>query len=202
VDHVALTGRLVRLEPLSMGHVSALASAAAESRDAYGWTWVPDGVPAMEDYVSMAIAGRDGGTMLPFATVRDGRVVGSTRFLLERWAWPDGHPSRPVDGSPDACEIGYTWLAASAQRTGVNTEAKLLMLTFAFETWGVHRVSLRTDARNERSRAAIVRLGAHADGVLRSHEPGADGAVRDTAWFTIVRADWPAVRARLQELVR
>src|SRR5688500_6115024 len=150
----------------------------------------------MADYVETALARRDAGLVEPFATVWDGRVVGSTRFLLERWKG-----NEDLAGAPDVCEIGYTWLAASAQRTVVNTEAKLLMLTHAFETWGVHRVALRTDARNTRSRAAIERIGAQQDGVLRAFEPGVDGGARDTVWFSILRDEWPLAKARLQGMV-
>jgi RimJ/RimL family protein N-acetyltransferase len=96
-------------------------------------------------------------------------------------------------------EIGYTWLAASAQRTRCNTEAKFLLLQHAFETWEVHRVTIRTDERNQRSRAAIARLGAHFEGIRRAEKPGADGSVRDSAMFSIIAAEWPAIRARLRE---
>ena len=95
-------------------------------------------------------------------------------------------------------EIGWTWLAAAAQRTPINTEAKLLMLAHAFDHWRVHRVSLMTDARNQRSRNAILRLGARFDGVLRAARPASDGAIRDTAAFSILEAEWPAVRANLE----
>ena len=192
----ALVGKHVRLEPLAMSHVDALVLAVSESRDAYRWTWVPGGTDEMAAYVETALDRRDAGLAEPFATVWDGRVVGSTRFVLERWKGNDD-----AGGTPDACEIGYTWLAASAQRTVVNTEAKLLMLTHAFETWHVHRVSLRTDARNEASRAAIERIGAKQDGVLRAFEAGVDGTVRDTVWFSILRDEWPAAKARLQGMI-
>lgn len=192
----ALAGKHVRLEPLAMTHVDALVTAAGESRDAYTWTWVPHGTDEVTDYVAAALARRDAGLVEPFATVWDGRVVGSTRFLLERWKG-----NEDVRGVPDVCEIGYTWLAAAAQRTVVNTEAKLLMLTHAFETWRVHRVALRTDARNTRSRAAIERIGAKQDGVLRAFELGVDGSARDTVWFSILRDEWPAAKARLQGMV-
>lgn len=196
----ALVGAVVRLEPLTHDHVEALTAAAAESRDTYGWTFVPEGREAMTAYVATAVAGRDEDVFTPFVTVRraDGRVVGSTRFLTERWDWAASDADRRRQDAPDVVEIGWTWLAASAQRTAVNTEAKLLMLTHAFEVWDVHRVCLRTDRRNERSRAAIERLGATLDGVIRADRPGRDGTVRDTAHYSIVRAEWPAVRDRLR----
>lgn len=197
---VTLTGALVRLEPLSPDHVPALAAAAAESRETYGYSRVPHGEDDVRRYVDDALAGRAEGHMLPFATVRcaDGRVVGSTRFAeLQVWRWPDGDPRQRTD-VPDVAEIGYTWLAASAQRTGANVEAKLLMLTHAFDTWRVHRVCWRTDARNERSRRAIERLGARFEGVRRAERPAEDGTVRDSAYYSVVAAEWPQVRAHLQ----
>jgi RimJ/RimL family protein N-acetyltransferase len=125
--------------------------------------------------------------------------VGSTRFgNIESWPWPPGNPNQRGDDRPDAVEIGWTWLAAAAQRTAVNTEAKLLMLTHAFEEWRVHRVSLMTDSRNERSRNAILRLGARFDGVLRGQRPATDGGIRDTAAFSILESEWPMIRRRLQ----
>jgi RimJ/RimL family protein N-acetyltransferase len=124
-------------------------------------------------------------------------VVGSTSFIEPRvWDWPPGSALQRSD-RPDVVEIGSTWLAASAQRTRCNTEAKLLMLAHAFERWQVHAVSFKTDERNARSRRAIERLGARFDGVRRADMPGADGTVRNSAHYSIVAAEWPAVRARL-----
>jgi RimJ/RimL family protein N-acetyltransferase len=123
-----------------------------------------------------------------------GDVVGSTRFTsIETWRW-SGEPPPPVPGGPDVVEIGFTWYAERAQRTALNTEAKLLLCTQAFEVWGVRRVMWKTDARNERSRAAILRLG-----VLRAHRPAADGqTVRDTAFFSMLRDEWPEAKRRLE----
>lgn len=196
----ALSGRYVRLEPMEHHHVDALVQAAAEDRASYRWTFVPEGREAMARYVDAAVTGRDGDEYTPFVTVRlgDDRVVGSTRFRNERWDWEDSDPGRQRHDRPDVVEIGWTWLAASAQRSGVNSEAKLLMLTHAFETWEVHRVCLRTDRRNERSRAAIERIGARLDGVIRGERPGRDGSVRDSAYYSIVRDEWPEVRDRLR----
>jgi RimJ/RimL family protein N-acetyltransferase len=151
-----LAGRYVRLEPLAHTHIPGLVAAAREDPALYRWSTVPQGVIEMAQYVDTALGWREEGSALPFATVRaeDDTVIGSTRFfLLERWAWPAGHPHSRRNGF-DSCEIGYTWLAASASRTAANTEAKLLMLAHAFEAWGVHRVCFHTDVRNERSRAA------------------------------------------------
>jgi RimJ/RimL family protein N-acetyltransferase len=189
----------VRLEPLTPDHVDALTAAASEARDTYGWTFVPDGRDAMAAYVALAVQGRQDDLFTPFATVRraDDRVVGSTRFRTERWDWSDSDPAQQRADAPDVVEIGWTWLAGPAQRTAINTEAKLLMLTHAFETWQVHRVCLRTDRRNTRSRNAIERLGATLDGVIRADRPGSDGTIRDTAHYSIVAAEWPAIRERL-----
>jgi RimJ/RimL family protein N-acetyltransferase len=201
----ALEGRFVRLEPLSLQHVAGLVAAASISRETYAFTLVPDGAHAMRGYVEAALQARDAGAAVPFATIRrsDGRVVGSTRFgNLEYWKWPDGSAKNPPD-PPDAAEIGWTWLASDAQRTPINTEAKLLMLGHAFDTWRVHRVNLRTDARNLRSRAAIERVGAKLDGILRAHIPAYDGSgIRDTATYSLLASEWPDSRSRLIERLR
>ena len=202
LDPVTLSGRYVRLEPLTVGHIPALAAASAGPRDTYAFTWVPDGLAEAVSYVDAALADRDAGRALPFATVSlaTGAVVGSTRFgNIEYFDWPEGGPLRRNAEHPDVIEIGWTWLNSAAQRTPINTEAKLLMLAHAFEGWGVHRVSLVTDERNERSRRAIERLGARLDGVIRGHRVARDGLLRDTAWYSIVRGEWPAVRDSLRE---
>jgi RimJ/RimL family protein N-acetyltransferase len=204
MQDLVLSGRSIRLEPLSDGHVPGLAAAAAESRDTYLYSVVPDGEPAAREYVADALAGRASGDQYPFATVRlaDGRVLGTTRFAeLTPWTWPPGSPYQR-DDRPDVTEIGHTWLAASAQRTGVNSEAKSLMLHHAFDVWEVHLVRLRTDRRNVRSRTAIERLGARFEGVRRADRPGIDGTVRDSAFYSITMAEWPEVRQRLATLLR
>ena len=196
-----LAGRHVRLEPLAHVHIPGLVAAAREDSALYRWSTVPQGVMEMAQYVDTALGGREAGSALPFATVRaeDDMVIGSTRFFeLERWAWPAGHPHSRRNGF-DSCEIGYTWLAASASRTAANTEAKLLMLSHAFEAWGVHRVCFHTDVRNERSRAALERIGAQFEGVLRAHRLAADLIPRDSARYSIVAAEWPQLKQRLQE---
>jgi RimJ/RimL family protein N-acetyltransferase len=204
MENLTLPGRHVRLEPLTLDHMPALVAAANESRATYLFSVVPDGGDAMRAYIEAALEARAAGEQLPFATVRasDGRVIGSTRFSeLTPWVWPPGSPQQRY-GRPDVAEIGHTWLAASAQRTGANTEAKSLMLHHAFEVWDVHVVRLRTDRRNLRSRAAIERLGARFEGVRRADRPGADGSVRDSVFFSISRDEWPAVRDRLAGLLR
>lgn len=195
MEPFALDGRIVRLEPMTLDHVDGLIAAATGDRSTYGYTRVPDTPAAMADHVASLLSLRDRGEDVPFTTVaaRDGRVLGATRF-----AWLRHFFHRP---QPDAVEIGGTWLAASTQRTGANTEAKLLMLTHAFEVWRVVRVDLKTDARNARSRAAIERIGGRLDGIVRHWQPslvpGEEGQPRDSAMYSIVPEEWPAVQSRL-----
>lgn len=200
-----LQGRLVRLEPLASEMVGALVEAATEPGGTSRFTLIPQDPDAMGAYVSAALRDQEQGRALPFAIrlVERDRVVGCTRFLdLDYWqgplAWPPGANRGPVGEVPDVAEIGSTWLAPSARRTGTNQEAKLLMLGHAFDTWKVHRVTLKTDACNTRSRTAITRLGAHFGGVRRAHVRAVDGTIRDTAYFSIIRAEWPEIRQRLQ----
>jgi N-acetyltransferase len=198
-----LSGRHVRLEPLDHSHVEGLVAAAADDPSLYQWSPVPQGEVEAASYIDTAIAWRDAGTAVPFAIVRtDGRMfIGSTRFWnIERWSWPPGHP-RHGRQAPDACEIGYTWLTRSAIRTAVNTEAKLLMLTHAFETWHVLRVCFHTDARNNRSRAALERIGGKFEGILRAHRMAADYTARDSMRYSILAAEWPGVKLRLSNIV-
>ena len=195
-----MQGRHIRLEPLNRSHIEGLAAAAAVDPSLYRWSPVPKSKAETAAYVDTALAWRDAGKAVPFAVVRlsDMAVIGSTRFFeLDRWAWPQGHPLHGRT-TPDGCEIGYTWYTASAIRTAANTEAKLLMLTHAFEEWNVFRVCLHTDVRNERSRAAIERIGGKFEGVLRAHRLAADFTPRDSARYSIVASEWPEVRERLQ----
>ena len=188
----------MRLEPLERRHVDVLVAASASEPSLYQWSPVPQGKAEATTYINTALAWRDAGSAVPFAIVRrdDGVVIGSTRFFnLERWAWPQGHPRHGC--VLDACEIGYTWLARSAIRTAANTEAKLLMLTHAFETWRMLRVCFHTDVRNQRSRAAIERIGGKFEGILRAHRMAADYIARDSARYSIVAAEWPEVKQRL-----
>ncbi|HTW48361.1 MAG TPA: GNAT family protein, partial [Acidobacteriaceae bacterium] len=157
---------------------------------------------ATRTYVESALAARAAGTAVPFAVVRlaDGAVIGSSRFFdIEYWPWPAGHAGAQR-GLPDGCEIGYTWYTKSAIRTAANTEGKLLMLTHAFETWHVARVCLHTDERNARSRAAMERIGCKFEGILRSHRLAVDLIPRNSARFSIVAAEWPEVKARLEKM--
>jgi N-acetyltransferase len=196
---ITLEGRHVRLEPLTLDHAEALAAASAEDPALYAWSPVPQGKEEARRYIEVALEWQRAGTALAFAVVRlaDERVVGSTRFWqIEHWAWPKGNP-RYGRSAPDVCEIGYTWYAKSAVRTGVNTESKLLMLTHAFEQWQALRVCLLTDVRNQRSRTAIERIGGKFEGVLRAHRMAADFIPRDSARYSIISAEWPAVKQRL-----
>jgi RimJ/RimL family protein N-acetyltransferase len=197
-----LAGHLVRLEPLGPAHLEGLLAAAnAAAAEVFPFTWVPRTRAELARWIDDALALAAAGRAVPFATVAtaDGRVLGSTRFgNLERWDWLRPPPDpRPLD----AVEIGWTWLGRPAQRSGANTEAKLLMLRRAFGPLGVRRVTLKTDARNARSRAAIERLGARLDGVLRAHLPASDGGPRDSAVYSILEGEWPAVEARLTGLL-
>lgn len=198
---LTLVGDQVRLEPLDLRHLDGLLDASAESRSSYGWTYVPADRSAMKAWIAEALADAEAGRAVPFATVdaSGGRIIGATRFAnLERWHWR-GPPVEPRPVGPDAVEIGWTWLAHGAQRTATNSEAKLLMLRHAFAVWRVYRVTLKTDARNQRSRSAIERIGGRLDGIMRAHMPGADHTVRDTACYSLVRAEWPEVERRLAE---
>lgn len=200
IELVTLEGEHVRLEPLERRHAAALVEASAADTSIYKWSLVPVGQAAVEKYIDTALKWRDAGTALPFATVRksDGKVVGSTRFWnLERWAWPEGSAHRGQHVF-DTGEIGYTWLTASAVRTTANTEAKLLMLTHAFDVWRMNSVSFCTDERNERSAAAIQRIGAKLEGTLRAHRMAADFTPRNTLRFSIVASEWPEVKRGLK----
>jgi N-acetyltransferase len=201
VQPVALEGRFVRLEPLTTAHVAGLLAAAEGPRETYGFTLVPEDEAETRAYVEAALGEQDARRALAFAIVdrASGLVVGSTRlFNIEFWPWPPGNVNQRGVDRPDVVEIGWTWLSAAAQRTPINSEAKLLMLAHAFDRWRVHRVSLMTDARNLRSREAIMRLGARFDGILRAARPASDGTIRDTAAFSILDSERPGIRTRLQ----
>jgi N-acetyltransferase len=203
IQEPVLTGKTIRLEPLSHAHADALTAASAGDPALYQWSAVPAGRDGVLRYIDTALAWREAGTALAFAHVRlsDGAVLGSTRFFdMERWAWPAGHV-RHGRSNPDVCEIGYTWLTPTAIRTAANTEAKLLMLTHAFEVWDVLRVCLHTDARNQRSQAAIERIGGKFEGVLRAHRMAADFIPRDSYRYSIIAAEWPVVKRRLLQLL-
>ena len=184
---VTLEGPHVRLEPLSASHEESLLSAAG---DGELWNSTVTIVPSRETiaaYIAAALRGQMAGNTLPFAIIRKAsqRVVGSTRFFH-------------IDLDHRRTEIGYTWLAATAQRSEVNTESKLLMLTHAFERWNCIRVEFVTDILNIQSRTAILRLGAIQEGVLRNHMIMPSGRYRDSVCFSIIEAEWPGIKARLE----
>ena len=182
-----LTGRQVRLEPLSLKHLDGL---CAIGLDASLWQWTTNRLrdrEEMRDYIGTALDEQQRGVSLPFATVltATGQTVGSTRFAN-------------MDLKNRRVEIGWTWIGVPWQRTAVNTEAKYLMLCHAFETLGCQRVEFKTDALNSRSRQAILRLGAKEEGVLRKHMVTYSGRLRDTVYFSILDDEWPSVKTALQ----
>ncbi len=184
---VTLEGPRVRLEPLERAHLAGLVAAGT---DPATWTWMHAPLTdeaSMRAWLEDALQARDAGAEVPFATVEAAtrRVLGSTRFMS-------------IVPAHRRLEVGWTWLSRAAQGTGANTEAKWLMLEHAFERLGAMRVELKTDARNERSRAALAGIGATFEGVFRRHQLVGDGRVRDSAWYAITDEDWPAVRDRLR----
>lgn len=205
--HVTLTGSVVSLIPLEEDHVTPLLELAMDDRSTYQWTPVPWDRESMERYVASALAKGAEGVHVPFLTIerRSGRPVGTTRFYdIETWDWtshrPEGGDLRPA-GAHDRTCIGYTWLHPSAQRTAINTEAKLLMMNHAFDVFQVRCVRFHTDARNLRSRAAIERLGCTLDGILRADRPATDGTARSTAVLSMLAEEWPPHRSRLAQRV-
>jgi RimJ/RimL family protein N-acetyltransferase len=204
-SYPALGGQYVQLEPLQLQHLdSLLAAAETDDPELYRWTIVPRDRAAMTSYIEKALVGREAGTAMPFATrrVSDGKVVGCTRFFdLERWDWPAGHV-RHASPHPDTGEIGYTWLSQGALRSGVNTEAKLLMLGHGFETLGMTRICLQTHSRNARSRAAIERIGGRFEGVIRASKLAPDHTPRDSARYSILATEWPGVKENLNRMLR
>ena len=184
---VVLEGSLVTLEPLELRHLDGLVAAGG---DVDIWTWMPeeaDSRPRMQQWLDASLAAAAAGAQLPFATVEgsSGDVVGSTRYLA-------------IEPLHRRLEIGATWLIASARGRGLNDEAKLLLLRYAFEVLGYQRVEFKTDARNERSRGALAGIGASFEGIARKHMISHHQRTRDSAWYGVVDEDWPSVEARLQ----
>lgn len=194
-----LSGSYVRLEPMRLDCVGALVEAANEDRSSYALTQVPTSELEMTAHVEDLLKQWEADEVIPFVQIdlARGCVAGATRFMTIRHV--------AAHQPPFAVEIGGTWLAASSQRTGVNTEAKLLLLEYAFTTFGCARVDLKTDARNEQSRAAILRLGATFEGVLRRWQPsmvqGEEGRYRDSAMYSILDTEWPSVRENLVSIL-
>ena len=191
VAPVVLEGQYIRLEPLQKNHLAGL---AAVGLDPELWRWIPTPVRTIDEmagYIETALREKEQGASLPFALVerQTGRPIGSTRYgNIERI-------NRRV-------EIGWTWVTREWQRTAANTEAKYLLLKHAFETLGCIRVELKTDSLNERSRAAILRIGAREEGTFRNHMITASGRIRHTVYFSIVDSEWPGVKARLKTMLR
>lgn len=188
---VTLEGRHVRLEPLTSGHAAGLAEIGL---DEDLWRWIPTSVRTAEEmsaYVQTALKEQADGSALPFALIEktSGRVIGSTRY---------GN----IERVHHRLEIGWTWVARAWQRTPINTEAKYLLLRHAFETLGCMRVELKTDSLNERSRAAIQRIGAREEGIFRNHMITSTGRVRHTVYYSIVDSEWPQVKSRLEAKLR
>lgn len=190
VTPLTLEGSVVRLEPVRREHADLFWEAAKDSVDDL-FRWIPYSMKTREDFqrfVARAFEEEERGESIVFATVErsSGNVIGSTRFMN-------------IDRINRRVEIGSTWIAPAWQRTAVNTEAKYLMLRHAFETWGCLRVELKTDALNQRSRNAILRLGAQEEGTLRKHLVTWTGRIRDTVYFSILDTEWPEVKARLEK---
>ncbi len=190
VAPLTLEGRHVRLEPLAKAHLSRLAEIGLEEEL---WRWIPTPVRTQEEmaaYIETALDEQDRGVSLPFAIIdrATGRGIGSTRY---------GN----IDRTHRRVEIGWTWVAREWRRTAMNSEAKYLLLKHAFETLGCMRVELKTDSLNERSRAAILRIGAREEGIFRNHMITSSGRIRHTVYFSIIDSEWPAVKARLESIL-
>lgn len=193
ITPLTLEGSTVRLEPIRLGHAQLFWEVAQDAVDEI-FRWIPYSVKTLADFealVAKAFAEQEREESVVFATVEraSGRVIGSTRFMN-------------IDRTNRRVEIGSTWIAPAWQRTAVNTEAKYLMLRHAFETWGCVRVELKTDALNEKSRNAILRIGAREEGTLRKHVVTWTGRIRDSVYFSILDTEWPAVKSRLEERLR
>jgi len=187
VSPVVLEGPHVRLEPLAKAHLAGLVAVGLVEEL---WRWIPTPVRTREEmaaYIETALDEQAQGVASPFAIVEKctSRAIGSTRY-------------GSIDRAHHRVEIGWTWVARDWQRTAMNTEAKYLLLKHAFETLGCMRVELKTDSLNERSRAAILRLGAREEGIFRNHMITASGRIRHTVYFSIIDSEWPAVKARLE----
>ena len=195
-----LVGTHVVLRPLVMDDAPALWQAVGDDRSTYGFTPVPDSLASAEQYIEAALSDAAQGNVVAFSIRRrtSDEIVGTTRFLNLRWYFDRSFP--------DLVEIGGTWYNPAVQRTAVNTETKLLLFRLAFTDYGVGKVDLKTDARNERSRTAMTRLDATFEGILHSahpsYVPGEEGLLRDSAMFGVVAKDWPGVEARLLAYLR
>jgi RimJ/RimL family protein N-acetyltransferase len=187
VDPVVLEGVHVRLEPLSRKHIAGLCEVGLEEQL---WRWIPTPVRTADDmaaYVELALKEQANGMSLPFAQIEKatGRLIGSTRYMN-------------IDRVHHRVEIGCTWIGREWQRTAANTEAKYFLLRHAFETLGCMRVELKTDSLNDKSRAAILRIGAMEEGIFRNHMITSTGRIRHTVYFSVIDSEWPEVKSRLE----
>lgn len=190
VEPTVLTGPCVRMEPLSEAHFAGLCAVAFDA-PVWRWTIMGDQDEAgLRRWVDTALASAEAGTERPFATldIATGQVIGSSRFMS-------------IAPEHKRLEIGWTWIGTAWQRTGRNREAKLLQLTHAFETLDANRVEFKAHARNVASRTALRGIGATFEGVHRNHSIMADGSIRDSAWFSVIKPEWPTVKAGLQALL-
>ena len=190
VAPVTLEGRSVRLEPLAREHLDGIV-AAGSFEEIWRWlSWRPKGRAGFEEWMDVALRARDAGTELPFTTIdrASGEIVGSTRYLN-------------IAAESRRLEIGWTWITPKMQRSYINTEAKYLQLRHCFEDLGCRRVELKTDRRNDKSRNAMLRIGAQFEGIARKQMLTFDGTNRDNAWFAIIDDDWPAVKVRFETML-
>jgi N-acetyltransferase len=191
VEPLTLQGRHLRLEPLTRNHIPALTEVGLVEEL---WRWIPLPVNTPQDmaaYVETALKEQAAGSSVPFAQIEaaTGRVIGSTRYMN-------------IERAHRRVEIGATWIAPAWQRTAINTESKYLLLRHAFETLGCNRVELKTDSLNEKSRNAILRIGAQQEGIFRNHMITSTGRIRHTVYFSITNDEWPAVKSRLEHRLR
>ncbi len=187
LEPVTLEGRIVRLEPLTLDHVPGLAEVALDP-DIWRWTIArPQTEADLRMWAATTIHARDAGAEFPFATmdVATGRPIGSSRYMN-------------IVPEHRRVEIGWTWVAPAWQRSGANQEAKLLMLEHAFERLGCRRVEFKTDSNNEKSRVALLGIGARFEGIFRNHMVMPDGRMRHSAWYSVIDEEWPEVRANLE----
>jgi N-acetyltransferase len=190
VEPTTLRGRIVRLDPMKHEHAGPLSHVGLEPSL---WRWIPHPVATADDmrsYVATALDEQRRGVSVPFVIIDQisGQVIGSTRYAN-------------IEPMHRRLEIGWTWITPAHQRTAANTEAKLLLLTHAFETLGAHRVELKTDALNDRSREAILRIGAVEEGTFRKHMIASTGRVRDTVYYSVIDSEWPKIKANLRALL-
>lgn len=187
----------IELRPLSETDARGLSEASSEDASIYKFSHCPTGLKETEAYIETALAQRAKGARFPFTIIWENRIIGTTSFAdYQPWSWPSNSANQRHD-TPETLEVGYTWLAKSAQRTACNTTAKYLLLNHAFEVFNVLRVSIQTDERNDVSRNAIERIGAKFEGIRRFHKVASDGIYRSSAQYSIVQDEWQQVKTAL-----